>query len=213
MWKYVIESKGNHMTEIVESQDAPVFSYALASADMRYIEIEKREIYLRYDPEAGLVFRGEISGCGPGCFVDLNEILLEYAMSCEGCRVESVASEEVVRFGEHLGEVLVTKTYQDIAELPTTEKLSSAFQCILNSMGAQYIEESKADRLEYSLDCCPLSECAVNTGLRRNVEMAHLSFTALCKSLIGALAPNWALMQPSEGDTNIPIHKIVIAIL
>jgi hypothetical protein len=198
------------MTETLEIQDTPVFSYAIASADMRYIEIGERDIYLRNDPEAGLVFRGEISGCGSGCFVELNEILLEYAMSCEGCRDQSVTSQEVVRFGEHLGEVLVTKTYKNIAKLPTTEKLSSAFKCILNSMSATYIEESKEDNLEYSLDCCPLRECAKSTGLSRSVEVAHLSFIALCKSLIKALAPDWVLMQPSEVDNSIPIRKIVI---
>jgi hypothetical protein len=199
------------MTESLEIQDAPVFSYTLASADMRYIEIAEREIYLRHDPSAGLVFRGEISGCGSDCYVGLGEILLEYAMSCEGCREPSVVSEEVVRFGEHIGEVLVAKIYDDFADLPTTEKLSSGFKCILNSMNAAYIEESKEDYLEYSLDCCPLRECAKSTGLSRSVEMAHLSFTALCKSLIKALAPNWVLMKPSEEDTNIPIHKIIIA--
>ena len=199
------------MPETLEIQDAPVFSYVIASADMRYIEIGEREIYLRHDPDAGLVFRGEISGCGPGCFVDLNEILLEYAMSCEGCREQSVASEEVVRFGEHLGEILVAKTYHDISDLPTTEKLSSAIKCILNSMSVKYIEERKEDHLVYSLDCCPLSECAKSVGLSRSVVMAHLSFTALCQNLIKALAPNWVLMEPSEEDANNPIHKIVIA--
>ena len=201
------------MAETMELQDAPVFSYPLASADMRYIEIEKRDIYFRGDPEAGLVFQGEISGCGPGCFITLNEILLEFAMSCEGCREESAASEEVVRFGEHLGEVLVDKIQPDISELSTAEKLSSAFKCILNSMGAKYIEQSKEDHLEYSLDCCPLSECASSTGLSRSVEMAHRSFTALCKCLINALAPDWVLMEPSEEDTHIPIHKIVLTSL
>ena len=199
------------MAETMEIQDTPVFSYPLASADMRYIEIEKRDIYLRSDPETGLVFQGEISGCGPGCFITLNEIFLEFAMSCEGCREESVASEEVIRFGEHLGEVLAAKIQPDISEQPTAEKLSNAFKCILNSMGAKYIEQSKEDHLIYSLDCCPLSECASSTGLSRSVEMAHLSFTALCKYLINALAPDWVLREPSEEDTHIPIHKIVSA--
>ena len=199
------------MPESMEIQEAPVLSYTLASADMRYIETGVREIYLRDVPEVGFVYRGEIPGCGPGCFVDLNEILLEYAMSCEGCKEEDTALEEVARFGEHLAEELVEKIYRDIAELPTPEKLSSAFKCILNSMSAKYIEESKEDHLEYSLDCCPLRECAKSTGLSRSVEMAHLSFVALCKSLIKALAPDWVLMQPSEEDNSIPIHKIAIA--
>lgn len=200
------------MPETLEIQDLPVFSYVLASADMRYIEIGEREIHLRNDPKAGLVFRGEISDCGSGCFVDLSEILLEYAMSCEGCREQKSAGPgEVIRFGEHLGEILVAKTNQDIAEMPAPEKLSSAFKVILNSMNATYIEENKEDHIEYTLDCCPLSECANKAGFSRSVEMAHLSFTALCKSLIKALAPNWELMQPSDEENNIPIHKIVIA--
>lgn len=199
------------MPESMEIQEAPVLSYTLASADMRYIETGVREIYLRDVPEVGFVYRGEIPGCGPGCFVDLNEILLEYAMSCEGCKEEDTALEEVARFGVQLGEILVAKTQQDIVDLPTTDKLSRVFECILNSMSAAYNLESEKDRLEYSLNCCPLSECAKNTGLGRNVEMAHVSFTALCKTVLQALAPEWALLQPSEGDAHLPIHKIVIA--
>jgi hypothetical protein len=50
----------------------------------------------------------------------------------------------------------------------------------------------------------------MNTGLNRNVDMAHLSFVALWKSLISNLAPGWVLMHPSDEDKEIPIHKIVI---
>jgi hypothetical protein len=199
------------MTEALEIQDTPVYSYPIASADMRYIEIGERDIFLRDDPDADFVFRGEISGCGADYYVGLNEILLEYAMSCEGCREQSVASKEVIRFGAYLGEILALKLYPDIADLPTTEKLSHAFKCVLTSMSAKYVAESKEHRLEYSLDCCPLSECAKDTGLGRSFEMAHLSFTALCKSVINALAPDWVLMEPTKENNIIPIHKIVIA--
>lgn len=198
------------MPKTLENLDVAVYSYRLASADMRYAEIAEREIYLRIDPQAGLVFQGEISGSSPGSFIDLSQILLEYAMSCEGCREKSVTSAAVTRFGKQLGEILVVKTYDTIAELSPKEKLSSAFNCVLNSMNAAFIEESKEDHLEYSLDCCPLSECSKRTGLSPSVEMAHLSFIALCKSLVMELAPDWVLVQPSEGDTNIPNYKIVI---
>jgi hypothetical protein len=198
------------MNNTLEIQDKPVLSYALASADMRYIEIGERDIYLRIDPKLGLVFRGEIAGCGPDCYIELNEILLEYAMSCEGCKEESFTSSEVIRFGEHLAEILVETTSLRTAELSPPEKLSTLFECILNSMDAKYVEHSHINHLEYSLDCCPLHECAKNTGLNRSVEMAHLSFVALCNRLINEVAPNWQLMHPSEDETFIPIHKIVI---
>ena len=201
------------MPESTEIEVTPVLSYTMASADMRYIEIGVREIYLREDPATGLVFRGEISGCGPGCYVDLNEILLEYAMSCEGCREEDPALEEVASFGVRLGEILVKKKQPDMVDLPSTDKLTKVFDCILKSMGAEFSLDRQIDRLEYNLRCCPLSECAKAAGLSRNVEMAHVSFTALCKTVIQAVAPQWALNQPSEDDTHLPIHKIVIASL
>jgi hypothetical protein len=132
-------------------------------------------------------------------------------MSCEGCREHNVISDEVVWIGEHLGEILVDAIYQDTANLPTSKKLSTAFKCILNSMSSPYHEESKEDILKYSLDCCPLNECAKRTGLSRSVEMAYISLIALCRSLINSLAPDWELIQPCDDDTNIPIRKIVIA--
>lgn len=196
------------MSEILEIRDVTVITYALASADMRYIEVGEREIYLRYDPQIGLVFRGEISGCGQACDVDLSEILLEYAMSCEGCQERSVAPTKVIRFGKHLGESLARTISLVVAEMDAVHKLSYGFNCILKSGKGKFIEEYSTDRLEYSLDCCPLSECASKTGFNRSLEMAHLSFTALCKSMLNSLAPNWLLAQPSEDHTNIPIHKI-----
>lgn len=198
------------MTKTIEINDEPVFSYAIASGDMRYIQIGERDIYLRNDPNIGLIYRGEIAGCGPECYFELNEILLEYAMSCEGCREENFATKEVIQFGKHLGEVMLARTASDIAELPTIEKLASLSRSMLNSMSAKYIEEIKEDQLHYSLDCCPLRECAMNTGLNRNVDMAYLSFVALWKSLVSNLAPRWELRHPSEKDKNFPIHKIVI---
>jgi hypothetical protein len=205
-----VEIKENPMSETLEIKDTPVFSYALASADMRYIEVGEREIYLRDDLNSGLIFRGEIPGCGPDYFVELNEILLEYAMSCEGCREDRIASQEVIRFGEHLGEALAARTYQKAAEWKESEKLSSVFNCVLNSMSAKFIEEIKVDQIEYSLECCPLSECARDTGFNRSVEMAGLSFIALCNTLITALASDWKLIQPIVDETYIPIHKIII---
>lgn len=201
------------MPKTLDIQNAPVFSYRIASADMRYVEIGIREIYLRKDPNLGQVFQGEIPNCGRDCYVGLNEILLEYAVSWEGCREQSVVSDEVVWFGERLGGILVENIYQDITGLPASEKLSTAFKSILNSTSSPYHEECKEDHLEYTLDCCPLSECARRTGLRCSMEMAYVSFTVLYKSLIKALAPNWVLMQPSEEDIDLPLHTIVAASL
>lgn len=198
------------MPEILETQEAPVFSYIIASADMRYIEVGEREIYLRNNPKAGLIYQGEIPGCGPGCHIDLSAILLEYVMSCEGCKEQGLALKEVVRFGEQLGDILAARTQPELAGLSASTRLASVFKCVLNSMHATFTEETKGDYLEYSLECCPVSDCAESSGHGRSVELALSAFVALCNSLVKTLAPDWVLSQPSPENATQPIHKIVL---
>ena len=198
------------MNETLETQDAPVFTYALASADLRYIEIGEREIYLRREPEGSLIFRGEIAGRGPDCYINLSEILLEYAMSCEGCSRAELATEMITHFGDHLGQIYVEYSDQNISDLDPQEKISSALACILNSMGAKFVAAIQPDSMEFSLDCCPLSECARDTGLNRSVEMAYLAFIALVNSVLSRLSPEWSLKRPSAVEINIPMHQILI---
>jgi hypothetical protein len=198
------------MSKLIEIADKPVFIYKLASADMRYIEIWEREIYLHYDPQNGHIFKGEVSSCGPECQIDLSEILLEYAMSCEGCQTQITATEEVVRFGRYLGEILGEQIIVIVDDLTSEQKLIYGIQCILNSGKGNYAENHLPGQIEFSLDCCPLSECASKTGFNRSVENAHLSFSSLCKGLIDTLDQSWELIQPSANVTNQPIHKIVI---
>ena len=198
------------MNETLETQDAPVFTYALASADLRYIEIGEREIYLRQEPEGSLTFRGEIAGCGPDSYINLSEILLEYAMSCEGCSREELATEMITHFGDHLGLIYVENEDQDLDDLDPQDRISNALTCILNSMGAKFVAAIQPGSMEFSLDCCPLSECARDTGLNRSVEMAYLAFIALVNSVLSRLSPEWSLVRPSAVEINIPMHQILI---
>ena len=198
------------MNETLETQDAPVFTYALASADLRYIEIGEREIYLRREPEGSLIFRGEIAGCGPDCYINLSEILLEYAMSCEGCSRAELATEMITHFGDHLGQIYVENADQSLSDLNQQENISNALACILNSMGAKFVAAIQPDSMEFSLDCCPLSECARDSGLNRSVEMAYLAFIALVNSVLSRLSPEWTLVRPSAVEINIPMHQILI---
>lgn len=198
------------MSETSEKPHAPIIAYLLASADMRYIENGERQVFLRHDPTLGQVFRGELAGCGPGCYVDLGQILLEYAISCEGCGDRDMAAVKAIRFGERLAHSLVSNSAKEIGNEPYREKLQFAFRLILNSMNATYTEDGEPGRLEYSLSCCPLSECAKSSGFGLGQEIAHLAFTALCRSLTAALAPDWGLVQPTESEKGTPLRKIVV---
>ena len=74
------------------TQGKPLLSYVIASSNMRYIEINERDIYLRDDPQLGPVLRGEIPECGADCHANLSQMLLEQAMSCDDCRDQAATA-------------------------------------------------------------------------------------------------------------------------
>ena len=196
------------MNKNIDTQDAPVFSYPLASGDLRYIEIGERKIYLRDEEGKGMIFRGEIAEIGAESEINLSEILLEYAMSCEGCSRAELAAEMLINFGEQLSQIYIGKTSKDTANRSPEDKITAAITCILNSMDVTYKQEVQADSIAYSLECCPLSECAQATGLNRSVEMAYLSLVTLFNNMIGRLSPEWTLLHPSGVEIDIPMHQV-----
>jgi hypothetical protein len=198
------------MSTAQETAAGPVFSYTLASADLRYIEIGERDIFLREKPAGGKYLRGEIAGVGEDSYINLSEILLEYAMSCEGCSRPELSTEMVTHFGSHLGEVLSEDILRDQQLETAGERLRAGITGILVSMDAQFEEDFQPASIEYTLDCCPLSECARDTGLNRSVEMAYTSLTNLLNTLTGKLASDWHLVHPSSIEINIPMHRVLL---
>lgn len=193
-----------------EVQDTPLFAYVIASADMRYIEVNERQIFLRKDPLVGYLVRGEIPGCGAGCYADLNQIFLEYTLSCEGCRDQQVAGESSAHFGERLGRILANRFVQDSPDSPGIDRLTGAVECLLNSMNVPYELEQMENRLHYTLSYCPIRESAQATGIKRGESIAQRGFAALCESMIRGLAEDWTVLKPSALDTGKPLLEIEI---
>ena len=194
----------------VKIKDAPLLAYVIASADMRYIEINEREIYIRHDPVVGLIVRGEISGCGAGCYADLSQVFLEYAMSCEGCRDQSEGEKSVTRFGARLGALLAAKLSEDYVGLSTIDQLTRAFAFILNSMAVPFTEERTERSLRYTLAHCPLCDSGKKTGLNREMALARLGFAVLCESMMRSFAPDWSLLKPSLPQPEPTLLEIVM---
>ena len=191
--------------------DTFLCSYTVASADMRFIEICIRDIYLRRDCESNPILRGEISDCGSGSAVDLNQIFLEYSLSCEGCKKKEIAEESVIKFGEQIGRILVDTLYQDNTDIPIIEKISTTFQCVLDSMTVPYSVAPSSDILQFNLSFCPIRETAKKNGLTRGITMAHRSFIAFCTCIIQNLSPHWIMLNPTEADIDSPLHEIVVS--
>jgi hypothetical protein len=196
------------MSEIVDvSREDALFSYVIASGEMHYIEINQREIYLRRDSSGGYIVSGEIPGCGSSCHADLSQIFLEFAITCEGCKQEAVVLETAVMFGERLGKLLVGR----LAAGSGIQQFCSAYGRVLVSMNAAYTLQEGEDLLRYSLAECPLRAAAVDTGLSRGIPTAQAAFIALTSSLLGALAPDWKLLKPTDQDLALPLLEVVMS--
>jgi hypothetical protein len=192
-------------------RDAQLFSYPLASGDMRFIQVNERVIFLRNDLELGPVMRGEISGCGTSCFADLSQIFLEFGMNCEGCRDEKSAEEQIIAFGEHLGISLADELRQYVAGQQPVEQLAGVFACVLNSMDVPFSEQRSADKLHFTLAHCPLCAAGDRSGLNREMTLARLGFAAFCTALVSSLSPDWQLLKPLLREPDEDLFEVVIA--
>ena len=193
-----------------EARGERLLSYVVASSDMRYIEINKRDVYLQNDPELGLIVRGEVPECGPECRANLSQMLLEYSMSCVDCRDHATTTRHIVQFGQHLGEKLIAKFKEIDPEAAGPDRASQVMDIVLNSMGAAFQKDLTTEHLRYELAHCPIHEAAASSGLTRWIAAAHGAFVALCNDIVHELAPEWELALPAEAETEEPLETILI---
>ena len=190
-----------------QTQDAHLLSFVIASADMRYVEVNRREVYLRQDPELGLIVRGEMADCGPACYVDLNQILLEHALSCEGCKDHVIAVETAEHFGRRFAKALVTALDSDAGTAPA-ERLAAVYDCLLRSMVVPFKVQREAKALRYDLSFSPLHQAAEGRALNLGLPMGRWTFVTLCESIVKTLAPEWELLHPVYRAAERPILTI-----
>lgn len=194
------------------STDSPLYTYVIASGDMRYIEINQRNLFLRHDPNLGMILRGELPGCGAGCYADLSQVLLEYAMTCEGCKSPEEACEYVATFARRLGELLAQRFSNEYSTLPEQERLPVAIEVLLKSLVVPFTSQVDQQRLAYSLEYCPLCETGSSSGMMRELIMARYGFAALCASLVSGVAPAWTVITPTLQEAEQALLAIVLEI-
>lgn len=199
------------LTASQEARGERLLRYVIASSDMRYIEINQRDVYLRDDPQLGLVVRGEVPECGPECDADLSQMLLEYTMSCVNCRDHAATASYMDHFGHNLGEQLIARLYDGAPDATGLDRASEVMDIVLNSMGVAFQKELAPDHLRYGLAYCPIHQAARNSGLSRWIAEAHRAFVTLCNHILQTLAPEWTLLQPAEVETEEPLDVILIA--
>ncbi len=189
-------------------QEEELFSFVVASGDMRFIEICKRVLYLRSDPKLGQVIRGEMPDCGSESDTNLSQILLEYVMSCGDCRQAELAAKAADRFGWQLGQKFIDVYFGETAVESEIENLSKAMTVILNSLDVPFQIGHSDNQLQFTLAYCPLHTTASKTGLNLWVALAHRALIALVETLLQSLAPAWTLQSPTEPESDSPIREI-----
>jgi hypothetical protein len=203
-------TEGTMQTTLSTTAEAPLLTYVIASSDMRYIEVNRRNVHLRHDPDSGLLIRGEIPETLPSCDAGLAFMLLEYAMSCQDCKDPLRTAAALDRFGQDLARALLEKLQPPALESSAIDRLIATLGIVLSSMPAEFTVHLAPREIGFSLAACPLREAAGQTALRPQVPMAHRALIALCDALLLALAPEWTRAQPAERETQAPLYEILL---
>ena len=190
--------------------DSILFSYPIASGDLRYIEVNTREIHLVDQAETGYLIRGEIPGCGPGCDINLSQIFLEFSVSCEGCRDLEAAQETVTQFGKHLAEILAPRFSNAASGGSVSDQIHFAFECLLNSLEVDHVALRDEDRFQFTLQKCPFKTSADQSGFARGLNLAYSGFGALCQGSLFLIAPDWTLHYPPDCDQEDGLLEFVL---
>ena len=175
---------------------------------MRFIPVNERELYLRELPDRGLVIQGEIPGCGRDCYINLSQILFEYAVSCEDCKDHIISAEMELEFAQHLSHVLAARVESLFHGVPTAGRIEEIGAIVLRSMDVSYSVSGEEGVLMFLLDECPLRKAAVDPGYSLQISVVHLGFTGLLASIVEELAPGWRLVRPEVEESDTPIQVI-----
>lgn len=181
----------------LEMQEALLLRYPIASGDMKFIEVNQRDVYLRNDPVSGIVLRGEIPDCGPSCYADLGQVLLEYAMTCEDCEDPVLSSAHTRTFSKNLGASLATRIQTGMPGETKTAWVTAALECLLRSLNVPFAVEQVGDGTHCAMDYCPLCEAAEQTGMRGRVALAHEALDQLYRFVFAILDPALDIQLPA----------------
>jgi hypothetical protein len=200
--------------EIPKPSGKRLLTYNVASADLFYVEVEQRDIYVCDDPDKGFHIWGEMHGGRPVSAVDLCQIFLEAALSYRAIPDTDQARTKMRAFGEQIGQVLGQHLMDSPRAEAFTNPAACALKCLLESMNACFTTERLDRELRFVVDGCPIYKIAELTGLRE-VELAHDGFDAMCQSLVHALEPSLSVSTSLEahiGQLASPENRLLISL-
>jgi hypothetical protein len=178
-----------------------VLTYPIAGGQMCHAVENERTVYLEGDPETGYSLYGQIPGGTEASAVNLAEILLEFAMTWNAPGDPSEARRQMQVFGGRIGEVLATQDVQGKPVNCVLGRAAGALEDVFRSLDASFARRQTKSKVSFQLDQSPLHAAAELTGLKRETELAHHAFNAICQSLVSAIEPELQVQLP--GGPNV----------
>lgn len=194
--------------EILNPPITCLLTYKIASADMFYAEVEQRDIYVCDRPANGFSIWGEIPGEEPRTAVELCEIFLEVALSCQGMPDATRARCRMKSFSERFGQLLAQHIKESSLLETLTDPAACVLKCLLESKHARFRLEYINHKYRFTVESCPIHEVAELTGLTE-VELAHYGFNTMCQSLIDALNLDLSMFISVEALTGHPMSVTI----
>lgn len=194
------------MINRVQSTSTHLLVYPIARADPEYQLHTERHVYIDRDPIDGFHIWGEIPEIGEKSSLDLQEMLVEYSMTCAGCKDYTKALGCVEAFGNRFGDRLAMFIQTCFPEKANLDLAACGLRCVLESLRANFVAERRGTKAHYLLESCPICATSRNDDFL-NEDLMHFGMFTLCQSLIQALDPFLDLIE--SDDSNVDHHFIL----
>jgi len=181
-----------HMTRLL--------SYALASADMYYAEMERRDIFLSCNEQGNFIIWGKTADGEPSTKIDLFQIFLEYALYCCSWASAEDTFCNMQGFGERLGRSLAKQLENDILLSISRKSAGQILKNVFETVDTHPSVENVDAGLRVIVTDYPLEKAAKRSGLW-DVELAHCGINAMCQSLIRCTNPSLFVSPSSDAHS------------
>lgn len=165
-----------------------LLQYSVASGDMYYAELERRDVMLGKDNAGHIRIWGETANGNPSAKIGLCRVFLEYGMYCASWCGAAEARYHMQNFGERLGRQLATYLQNNPDLLAHDDPTLRALEQIFGAIGAAFTEDHIEAGVRFLVSHCPVEEAAKRSGLSQ-VELARHGVNAMCRRLLLEMNP------------------------
>jgi hypothetical protein len=184
-----VQPAGSYVTHLL--------SYAIASADMYYTEMERCDVFLSCNERENLHIWGQTAYGEPPITKDLFEMFLEYALYCGSLPDREEMRSAMQNFGERLGRSLANHLQNDVLLSRSCTSICQILKYILETVDSHPYVDSDDTEMCVTVADYPLEKVAKRSGLW-NIELAHYGINSMCQCLIHCINPHLSVNASAD---------------